>query len=170
MSAPRTWATPFAQLTAWQKAQLLVATSGGVGMVAPFAPGTFGTLPAVPLAWALDLAGPWAMGLGALLAFAVGVAVSKTAITATGLKDPGVVTIDEVAGYLIALIGAPVTPGTLLAAFLLFRFFDIAKPWPIRRFEQLPGAWGVLVDDVVAGLLAALCLQALLRFAPGWLA
>ena len=134
--------------------------------MAPFAPGTFGTLPAVPLAWALGLLSPWAMPAGALLVFALGLVFTKTAIAATGAKDPGLVTIDEVAGYLVTLCAAPVTPWTLAAAFVLFRFFDIAKPWPVKRFEGLPGAMGVMADDVAAGVYAALCLQVWLRLSP----
>jgi phosphatidylglycerophosphatase A len=163
VSSPRPWATPFGKLSAADKLQVIVASSGGVGIVAPFAPGTFGTIPAVPLAWALALVSPWAMPAAALLVFALGVLVSKTAISATGAKDPQLVTIDEVAGYLVTLVAAPVNATTLLAAFVLFRFFDIAKPWPIRRFESLPGAWGVMADDIAAGVFAALCLQVGLR-------
>ena len=72
-----------------------------------------------------------------------------------------------VAGYLVTLCAAPTTPATLAAAFVLFRFFDIAKPWPVRRFESLPGAWGVMADDIAAGVYAALCLQGALWLFPG---
>ena len=168
MSSTQPWATPFGRLSLSEKLHLLLASSGGVGIVAPFAPGTFGTLPAVPLAWALGLLSPWALPVGALLTFAAGMLVTRTALAATGAKDPGLVTIDEVAGYLVTLCAAPITPATLAAAFVLFRFFDVAKPWPVKRFERLPGAWGVMVDDVAAGVYAALCLQAGLLLFPGW--
>ncbi len=166
MSSPRPWATPFGRLSLSDKLQVLLASSGGVGIVAPFAPGTFGTLPAIPLAWALGLLSPWAMPAGALLVFLLGLVVTRTAIAATGAKDPGLVTVDEVAGYLVTLCAAPVTPATLAAAFVLFRLFDIAKPWPVSRFERLPGATGVMADDIAAGVYAAASLQMGLHLFP----
>jgi phosphatidylglycerophosphatase A len=89
----------------------------------------------------------------------VGVWASREAIRAFGQKDPCQVVVDEVSGSWIALAGAAVIDGyTLLGAFLLFRLFDIWKPFPIRRLERLPGGFGIVADDVLAGLYAALVL------------
>jgi len=78
---------------------------------------------------------------------------------ASGVKDPGIVVVDEVAGMLVAAIGQPRGWGWLLAAFLLFRLLDIWKPFPIRRLQAWPGGLGVVADDLLAGLFATLLLQ-----------
>jgi phosphatidylglycerophosphatase A len=83
---------------------------------------------------------------------------------ASGKKDPQFVVIDETAGQLIALVAAPVAWKSLLAAFILFRAFDIVKPPPIRLLERLPEGTGIVVDDVGAGLYALAVMQLLLRF------
>jgi phosphatidylglycerophosphatase A len=100
----------------------------------------------------------------ALLITLVGIAASNSVVRATGLKDPQIVVIDEVAGQLIALIAAPLSWQCLLAGLILFRAFDILKPPPIRQLEALPDGWGVMLDDVAAGALAFLVLQALVHF------
>ncbi len=84
----------------------------------------------------------------------------------TDSHDPSEVVIDEVAGMWIALLGAPLTAPHLLAAFLLFRLFDVWKPGPIDRLQNLPGGWGVMADDVAAGAVAGL-LVALMAALPG---
>lgn len=143
--------------------RLGLATFGFLGL-APFAPGTFGTLGGVLLAWAL--AGNeqfllWSL-LAAALLYALGRAVAPWA-EARGGKDPGWFVIDEVVGYMITIawVGGP-TPLTLLVGFCLFRCFDITKPWPMRRLERIPGGDGILLDDVMAGIYAFAVL-ALLR-------
>jgi phosphatidylglycerophosphatase A len=83
-----------------------------------------------------------------------------------GLKDPSVVVCDEIAGMAVAAAFLPLTAATLLAAFLLFRFFDVLKPPPIRQAEQLPGGLGIVADDLLAGLVANLVLRALLAWRP----
>ena len=89
-----------------------------------------------------------------LLVFAGGVWAAGVMETATGSHDPSEIVIDEVAGMWIALIGIPITWPGMVAAFLLFRLFDIWKPGPIDRLQNLPGGWGVMMDDVAAGALA----------------
>jgi phosphatidylglycerophosphatase A len=84
-----------------------------------------------------------------------------TTADALKLKDPQMVVIDEVLGQWVALAGAlSLTPATYIAAFALFRVFDIWKPWPVRQFEALPGGWGINADDLMAGVYAALVLFA----------
>jgi phosphatidylglycerophosphatase A len=81
-------------------------------------------------------------------------------------KDHNRVVIDEVAGMCIALLWVPVTPLNILMGLILFRFFDILKPLFIRRLEDLPGGWGVMFDDILAGVYANIVLQVILRFIP----
>ena len=135
----------------------VLATWFGSGL-APRAPGTVGTLATVPLAAALVFA-PWPwLPATALLVTAAGVWAAGRHAEAAGSKDPQEVVIDESAGYLWACCGAVAGWPTLLAAFVLFRAFDILKPWPVSALERLPGGWGIVMDDVMAGLLAAIVL------------
>jgi phosphatidylglycerophosphatase A len=95
----------------------------------------------------------------AVLCAAAGVWASDRAIQAFGREDPGEVVVDEVAGSWVALAGATALNGYIIAAaFLLFRLFDIWKPFPIRRLERLPGGIGIMADDLLAGVYAALVL------------
>jgi phosphatidylglycerophosphatase A len=131
-----------------------------------FGAGTFGSIVALPFGIAL-LQIPAPFGRLALLvavsaALALGVWASGLYCAATEQPDSGEVVIDEVAGQWLALVfAAPDNPWHFLAAFLLFRFFDIVKLWPASwAQDQLPGGWGVMMDDVVAGLYAAAALYA----------
>jgi phosphatidylglycerophosphatase A len=89
----------------------------------------------------------------------LGIPPSTTVARESGIKDPGFVVIDEVAGQMIALIGVPLNWKYLLAGFILFRAFDIVKPFPLRRLEKLPEGTGIMMDDVGAGLYALVLLQ-----------
>lgn len=160
------WARPWSGLGFGDRAVMLFASSGGCGLAAPIAPGTFGTLPALPLAAALAAGGQLALAIGAAAVFVLGVWASDRAIDILGVKDPGPVTVDEIAGYLVTMLGAPNTPAVLIAAFFLFRAADIAKPFPARRLEALPKGLGVMADDVAAGVWAAAALQGLLWIWP----
>lgn len=146
--------------SAWrQRAILAVATVGPCGHV-PVAPGTVGSAAGLVLFWALRAGGsPLVEGLVLLAVTAVGVAAASRAEAAYGRRDPGLIVIDETAGMLVTLVAVPVGPGGALVGFFAFRLFDIVKPFPARRAERLPGGWGVMADDLVAGLYA----QALLR-------
>ena len=145
----------------------LVATFFGAGRLKP-APGSWGSLATV-LLWAAiahDLHTRWLMPINillALLAIAIGIPAATRVARASGLKDPQFVVIDETAGQLITLIGAPLAWKSLLAGFILFRAFDIVKPPPLRQFERLPEGVGIVVDDVGAGLYALLVMQVLLH-------
>jgi phosphatidylglycerophosphatase A len=149
-----------------------LATGFGSGYLRP-APGTWGTLAGL-LAWLVLGAGLTACApaalRGALLIAplgltAVGIGAASAVVQETGCKDPSFIVVDEWAGIWIALtpllFTAPVQPHPwwglrLLAPFLLFRLFDIWKPGPVDAAQRLPGGWGVVLDDVLAGLLAAL--------------
>lgn len=146
-----------------------LATCGGVGY-APVAPGTFGTAAAVPIAWGASALPQW--GYLALCAGVTLLAIwaAGRANRVFGEHDSGRIVVDEVAGFLCTMI--PVSRGDwrfLLAGFVLFRAADIGKPPPARWIDRrLEGGAGVVLDDVVAGVWAALALWGLAR--SGWLA
>ena len=107
---------------------------------------------------------PWAVALLASLAVAIGIPAATRASRASGSKDPQWIVIDEVAGQLITLIAVPISWKSLLLGFILFRGFDIVKPPPLRRLEQLPEGAGIVADDVGAGLYALAVMQIVLHF------
>jgi phosphatidylglycerophosphatase A len=133
----------------------VLATFFGLGL-APLAPGTAASAAAAVLylVFLRDLAWPFYALLVVALFFA-GVAVSARYALELGRPDPGRIVIDEVCGQLIALALLPEGWLPVTVSFALFRFFDIIKPWPIRQLEKLPGGWGIMADDVAAGLIAA---------------
>jgi phosphatidylglycerophosphatase A len=133
---------------------LVLATWFGVGNL-PAAPGTFGSLAALPIAWLLAYhGGPLALAVAGVAVFGVGWWASKVYIETTGIDDPGPVVIDEVAGQWLTLLAA--APGVWwhwLAGFVLFRFFDIVKPWPVGWADQrIKGGFGVMFDDILAAI------------------
>jgi phosphatidylglycerophosphatase A len=145
---------------------MCIATGFYVGYL-PWAPGTWGSLLALPLHFFLSRLQPvqYVAFLAALLVLAVAAAGAAEKIV--DRKDPGIVVIDEVAGMLVTMIGAPRTVPAYVAAFVLFRFFDILKPFPVNWVDRhLNGGVGIVADDLVAGLYALLCLQLLLRLLP----
>jgi phosphatidylglycerophosphatase A len=139
-----------------------LATFFGAGYLKP-GPGTYGSIFAV-LLWfeAANLFAPTrttlaiATALAAILITLIGIPASTITARESSRKDPGFVVIDEVAGQLFALILAPPNWHHAALDLLLFRLFDIWKPWPIRRLEALPTGTGIMLDDVAAGLLALL--------------
>ena len=147
----------------------LVTSCFGLGRL-PVAPGTWGSLPA---AIAFGLMGHFhvspvtmsiVMAALALASSVVCVGYAPAAIAATGKSDPREVVVDELAGQAITFLAigaAPARQVWLVAAggFALFRIFDIAKPWPIRKLENLPKGWGILADDLLAGVYAWIVLQ-----------
>jgi phosphatidylglycerophosphatase A len=138
----------------------IVATFFGAGYMKP-GPGTWGSVGAVLLwalaAWALPHS---AMALlaflfcGILLSTGIGIPAATIAARESGRHDPGFVVIDEVAGQWIALLGCPRDWAHALIALVLFRLLDITKPFPARQLERLPDGWGIVFDDVAAGLYA----------------
>jgi phosphatidylglycerophosphatase A len=130
---------------------------------APVAPGTAGSLAAVAIAVILQRYGglsPWHFALLAAALFYPAVRASTIAARAANRKDPGFVVVDEVIGQWIALAGATsLNWKSYLAAFLLFRLFDIWKPTPVRQLEALPEGLGINADDAMAGIYAALVLR-----------
>ena len=133
-----------------------LATVFGVGFLRP-APGTLGSAAALPFAWLiLRFAGPVALAAASLIAFAAGVWATGVYAARTNKPDPSECVIDEVAGQWLACAVAPLSWIGFVLAFVLFRLFDIFKLWPVSLGERLPGGWGIMVDDMIAGALAAL--------------
>jgi len=134
----------------------LIATAAGVGY-SPVAPGTCGTAVTVPIAWALAGLPWWGFVAVVVAIIAVGIWAAEVADRAWGTHDSGRVVVDEVAGYLatVAFVDRA-DPLVLGVGFVVFRVLDIVKPPPIRWLdENLPGGWGVVLDDVAAGVIGA---------------
>jgi phosphatidylglycerophosphatase A len=143
----------------------VVATAFGSGY-SPFAPGTAGSAVGVLLFWPMaSLAWPWALGASAVL-FVVGSLAAGRVARLVQKKDPGIVVVDEVVGQWLTLTALPFTPLTAGVGFLLFRVMDIVKPWPARDLERVPGGWGIMADDVAAGIYAHLLLRVFLLVWP----
>jgi phosphatidylglycerophosphatase A len=148
--------------TVRSKVAWIVATWFGCGR-SPLAPGTAGSLGAIPLYLVVVRAGPAAVAAAALLVIVVGIWAASEVAREAEIKDPGFVVIDEVAGMLLTLLPLRTTSLQGIAVgFAVFRVLDVAKPWPIRSLEKWPGGWGIMADDVAAGLLGA-CIVALLQ-------
>ena len=146
----------------------LTATFFGIGRIKP-GPGTWGSVATV-LLWAaatsqIPLAQrTWATIVAAAAVTLIGIPSATRVARASGGKDPQFVVIDEVAGQLVALIAVPLGWKTFLAGLILFRVFDILKPFPIRRLEHLPEGTGIVVDDLGAGVYALVIMHLLLHF------
>ncbi|MEJ5359928.1 MAG: phosphatidylglycerophosphatase A [Desulfobacterales bacterium] len=142
-----------------ERLAVFLASGLGAGRL-PFAPGTFGSLLAVPACYGISLLGGAASLAAAAVFVLPAVWIAGRAEAALGRKDAPTIVIDEVAGMLVTLAGVPFSPGAVVAGFVLFRAFDVLKPWPARLIERrLPGGWGVVLDDVAAGVYGNLTLQ-----------
>ena len=137
---------------------LAAATWGGVGYL-PGMPGTWGTLAALPLWWALSLLGPWGYGLGTAAVLLLALWSAGPAQDYLGRTDHPAIVADEVAGLLITLAGVPLSWQNAVAGFVIFRILDILKPFPIRWFSRGEGGLEVVADDVVAGVMARMVLE-----------
>lgn len=136
----------------WHPA-LLLATWFGSGLL-PRIPGTWGSLAALPFAWVIQsLGGPLALGLAIIAVFLIGWWASEVYVRRAGLDDPGAVVIDEVAGQWLVLLLVPPSLWMYFIGFLLFRVFDILKPWPVSWADRyVKGGLGVMLDDILAAL------------------
>ncbi len=145
-------------LTFWSP-PALISTWFGTGLL-PKAPGTWGSLAALPLAWVLGARfGPAAVILAASVLFGLGLWAVKAYLAKTPDRDPGAIVIDEVAGQVLAVAPAGLDPLAFGLGFIAFRLFDILKPWPIKTLQRgLDGALGVMADDIAAALYASVVL------------
>jgi len=143
---------------------MLLASVGGVGLL-PAAPGTWGSLVGVAIAWAI----PQPSSLLPLCAIllAAGLWASDSVGRMSGIADPGFIVIDEVVGQALALALAPHSPWAFAFGFVLFRIFDILKPWPIRQIEaKFRNGFGVMVDDLAAAVYAGAVLLIGIKIYP----
>lgn len=136
----------------------------GSGLM-PHAPGTYGTVAAIPLYLLLHNTVLWQYLLITLLVTLAGIYTAAYTSKALGVHDHSGIVIDEIAGLLITMIAVPFSWFNLLLGFLLFRLFDIVKPWPISWLDRkLKGGIGIMLDDVIAGIIAAACLHLIIYF------
>ena len=147
-------------MAASEKIIKLLATGFGSGL-SPFAPGTMGTLVGIPvclfclpLTWSVRFV--FVIVLSALAIF-----ISGRAETIYSNKDDQRIVIDEIAGFQVAMLPVAITGLNICAAFVLFRIVDIWKPFPVNRLQDLPGGWGVVIDDVAAGIYAGVIILSL---------
>jgi phosphatidylglycerophosphatase A len=139
----------------------LLSTVLGIGYVR-FAPGTVASAVALPFGWLiLWKFGPVALAFSSLAVFLIGAWSTDVYEKRTGRSDPSECVIDEVAGQWLACAVAPLSLVGFAIAFVLFRLFDITKLWPVSLGEKLPGGWGVMTDDMIAGWLAAVLIAGL---------
>jgi phosphatidylglycerophosphatase A len=131
------------------------------------APGTLGTLAAVPLALCLSYAKSLTNGIFLVVFIAIAIWASERSSKLLNRSDPSEVVIDEVAGFLLTLFLLSLSWLTLILGFVLFRFFDIFKPYPIKKLESIRGGLGIVLDDLMAGLYANLSLRLILFVTSG---
>ncbi len=144
----------------------LLAFGFGSGL-APKAPGTFGTLVGVPIYLLLQPLPPVVYGVLVVVSFLIGIGLCGRTSRDLGVHDHGGIVWDEIVGYLVTMLWAPKGWLWVGIGFVLFRFFDILKPWPIRWFDRkVSGGFGVMLDDLIAGLFAAVILVMIQRM--GW--
>jgi len=143
----------------------MISTGMGVGYF-PLAPGTMGSLAILVVYWICPEIS--SLQLSMIIVGLIVLGIYAATITENEMKsklgqnrgsDPGIIVIDEIIGMLIALIALPKTTFYLIAAFIFFRIFDITKPYPIRKMEKFHGGWGIVLDDVVAGIYANIVIQ-----------
>ena len=147
---------------------VFIATCGHVGY-APFAPGTFGSAAALVLYYLVRRQASTAIELGTIgVVLVIGLWSATEAEHHFGGIDPGPVVIDEVIGMLLTLALHPVNVLGALTGFFIFRVLDVVKPWPARRLELLPGGYGVVLDDVMAGVYGNLMVWGLMWLRPTW--
>lgn len=142
-----------------------LATWFGSGRM-PFASGTWGSAAALPFAYLLlRFGGPYALGAAAVLLLGIGTWASDIYCRRSGIGDPGAIVIDEVVGQFLTLTVAPPAALEFFIGFFLFRLFDVLKPWPANWADRaLKGGFGVMLDDVFAGIYAAIVLWGIERW------
>jgi len=142
-----------------RRAVIFVSTGFYLGKI-PFAPGTFGSLPGLFLCYIASLLNFFSAAAFILFFILAAVLISNEAEKIFKKKDPGCIVVDEMAGMGVALLGLPFNRQTAFAGFVLFRLFDIFKPFPVKTFEKrIPGGAGIVMDDVVAGIFVNIILR-----------
>lgn len=146
----------------------IVGTVLGLGHI-PIIPATWTSLATALLLWALShyFGAGFAVQLGLLAFFIVAGIPASSGLERRYGEDPRQATVDEAAGQTLTLIGLPLDATTVLLGFVLFRIFDVFKPWPARRLESLHGGLGIVADDLAAGVYGRLVMQLWVMFAAG---
>ena len=156
-------------MTLHRRVGVFIATCAYVGYV-PVAPGTFGSAVGIAVYYVVRRQASAAIELGTIaVLLVIGLWAATEAEHHFGGIDPRPVVIDEVIGMLITLALVPVNIVGVLVAFLIFRVLDVVKPWPARRLEHLPGGFGVVLDDVMAGIYGNVIMMGLVRLLPSWM-
>lgn len=138
----------------------------GTGL-SPVAPGTFGSLPGLLIVLALSPVSLISYLVITLIACVAGVWICGVASSQLGTHDHGGIVWDEIVGIMVTMIAVPLSPLTLIAGFCLFRLFDIWKPWPIGWVDKkVQGGFGIMIDDVIAGVAACICLHLIVYLMP----
>ena len=142
---------------------MLLATWFGTGLL-PIAPGSWGSLAALPFAWAIrSHVGATGLAIATVIVFAIGWWVAATVAKVSAIEDPSAVVIDEITGQWLVLVPVPLDPLAYTLAFLLFRLFDIWKPWPVRWADRhVKGGLGIMLDDLLAAVYAVVPVVVLL--------
>ena len=141
---------------------LLIASGFGAGF-SPIVPGTIGTLVAIPIYYFVSSISSPLYELTLVAFFFFSSWISNQAESHWGTKDDRRIVIDEIMGFLVTMLWVPKTLFSIIAGFILFRFFDILKPFPIRRLEQVKSGYGVVLDDFLAGIYSNILLHLALR-------
>ena len=144
-----------------EKVALALSTCFGIGLL-PLAPGTFATMAAAPLILGLNILGIWYSVFALVAVTVIAVWASNLSCVLIGRNDPQEVVIDEIAGFLVTMLLVPPTWLALGTGFVLFRVFDIVKPYPIKKVERWRGGFGIVMDDLLAGFYANLCVRIIL--------
>ena len=140
-----------------------VSTWFYLGLI-PFAPGTFGTLGAIPLYYLLAQTSTYIYVVATVLIIFISIWSAGVAEDIFQKQDPGQVVVDEVSGYLITMLLVPPTVTNIVIGFFLFRLFDITKPPPVRSLERLHGGAGIVLDDVAAGVYSCVSLHLIIKY------
>ena len=151
-------------MTFKEKAIVFVATGAGAGKI-PVAPGTFGTLIGILFVLGFKIINPCYETIYVVILIIFAIWIADKAEKILKQKDPGCIVIDEIAGYVVTMVGISLSMYTIVTGFVLFRLFDILKPFPVKYFEKnFKGGPGIVLDDLVAGLLSSFVLRILIKF------
>lgn len=145
----------------WEIPIIIIASFFGIGYL-PVCPGTFASFFAIGIYAIIGDLGIIIKLFFILILFNIGVYAANFVEKALNKKDPGVIVIDEVIGYLITVYLLPFNVLYAVLGFILFRFYDIIKPYPIKKIEKICGGWGIMLDDVLAGIYACITLNIIL--------
>lgn len=148
-------------MTVKQRFAFVLATGFGSGY-SPFAPGTAGSAVGLLFVWAMSTLGLTGQLVFTLAVTALSMIAADIVAKSVGLKDPGLIVADEIAGMMVTMIAIPLTLKSLVLGFILFRVMDVVKPPPARQFENFRGGVGIVADDLMAGVYAQLALRGIL--------